>query len=173
MKNLYRLFFVCLLLLLPFSFAHADESKTESGEETVIEAPKVRFLPIFSDDEYNYYLDTTTIKLVPHPYRKEKIVDVWIKLEHNANAIYSDSAINILQHYYMRQVEAEQQLLSEIIVNSDENSASEQRAKYSEENWQALIPESSEESCYMEIMNYVKKYIPEEKPKKKKILGLF
>lgn len=161
-----------MLVCVPLPAYAAD--KTVQPIETQEQAVTLRFVPIFSDDEYNYYLDTTTIKLTAHPYKNEQLVDVWLKLEHNAGALYSDSTVYILQHYYMRRGVAEQQLLSEVIINSDESSSSEQRANYSEANWEGLIPDTSEELCYQAVMNYVdKRFNVDTGKKKKKFLGIF
>lgn len=160
------------MLVITPGLAFAAEAADEINEEEQTEI--VRFIPIFSDDEYNYYMDTATIKLTPHPYKDEQLVDVWLKLEHNANALYADSAVYILQHYYMRQGAAQQQLLSEVLVNSEENFSSEQRAKYSEANWDNLIPDTGEELCYQEVMQYVeKRFYADTGKKKKKFLGIF
>jgi hypothetical protein len=158
------------LIILPTAivFAEAEPTENEAEEETV------RFQQVFADDEYNYYLDTFTARLTKHPYNSnEELVDVWIKLEPNSGGLYSDSAMVILQHYYMRQTKMEQQLLSEVVVNGYENTTSEQKANYREENWESLLPETSEEGCYFAVMKYMKAKTPPAQPKKKKWYQIF
>lgn len=111
---------------------------------------------LYSDDDYDYFIHTGALKIIQHPYIKEqKIVDVWIKVEGNANGIVYYPVNYTMQHYYMRLDRPQIQLLTSIECYSSGQTHIAVDKTYLEDAWYDIVPMSVEEACYFAIMEQI------------------
>jgi hypothetical protein len=129
-----------------------DEKNPKNEEQAVTTE---RFVQIYKDDESTYYLDNATAKKIKHPYLKEDLLDVWLKVEGNANGVYSDPVSYAMKHYYVRLTEKQVQLINSVDFNG-ETPVYTPDEPYREKNWRTLVPSSPEESCYLKVIELVK-----------------
>lgn len=115
-----------------------------------------RYILIYQDDDSTYYLDQVTAKKMNHPYLKEQMLDVWVKVENNPNGIYVDPASYTMKHYYMRLKEKQIQLINSVEFNG-ETPVYTPDEPYREKNWRTLVPSSAEENCYIKIVELMSK----------------
>ena len=127
-----------------------------AGAKAEAPAKPDRFLSIGADDEYQYYMDMQTVQWIRRPYSvKEKLIDVWIKLQPLNKDTYSYPETYFLQHYYIRPDKRQIQFLGELEVAGRPNNALVQKA-YREEDWEDLVPGSMEETIYQAVVNQSK-----------------
>ncbi|MBP2630827.1 MAG: hypothetical protein H6Q70_1455 [Firmicutes bacterium] len=144
--------------------ANISEKKEKNQINEQQDMTAERYVLIYKDDEYNYYLDQVTAKKMNHPYLKEEILDVWLKVENTPKNGYADPVIYTMKHYYVRLKEKQMQMINSVEFNG-ENPTYSPDETYREKNWKTLVPSSAEESCYLKIVELVNK--TEGKTKKK------
>jgi len=163
MKKITRLVLLMLAVLMMLASicqamgSNNRNEKNPNNEEQAVTTE--RFVQIYKDDDATYYLDTFTAKKIKHPYLKEDLLDVWLKVESNVNGVYSDPVSYAMKHYYVRLTEKQLQLINTVEFNG-ENPVYTPDEPYREKNWRTLVPSSSEENCYLiivEILNKDKK----------------
>lgn len=123
-----------------------------------------RYVLIYKDDDYNYYLDQATAKKINHPYLKEELLDIWLKVEGNPNGVYNDPVIYTMKHYYVRLKEKQMQLINSVEFNG-ESPIYAPDEPYREKNWKVLVPSSAEENCYLKIVELLNKTADKTKKK--------
>jgi len=171
MKRYIIMTVLCLCAFWGVCFA--DGSTTPATEPSVVKAPaapttpttatvltsedkekaalKNRFVKIFQDTSYTYYVDTKTEQWTYCPNTTEQVIDVWIKLVSVDDTTYSYPETYLLEHYYIRPDKQQIQFLCEIEVAGRPNNAIQQR-EYSASNWENLVPGSVEDSIYQAIV---------------------
>jgi len=122
-----------------------------TSEDKEKAALKNRFVKIFQDKSYTYYVDTKTEQWTYCPNTTEQVIDVWIKLVNVDDTKYSYPETYLLEHYYIRPDKQQIQFLCEIEVAGRPNNAIQQR-EYSAANWENLVPGSVEDSIYQAIV---------------------
>lgn len=159
MKKVIIGLILCMLPSVVVLAADATEqNQTLSAESVNIEAlQNGRFVYLFADDEYKYYLDRQTARQINHPYLNEKLLDVWLKIVSNTNAVYADPDNYIMQHYFVRLKEKQLQLVNEVVFNGETAFNNDPDIPYREKNWRTVVPSSSDEGCYLEIVKYMNK----------------
>lgn len=124
-----------------------------------------RFLKLFSDEKYNYYMDTRNAMWRRIPYSaSEQMIDVWIRLDDKRsdlirNGVTADDAETqtyYLEHYYIRPARRQIQFLCELEVTGSPDNAVEQR-KYQYRNWEELVPGSVEDDIYHAVVKRMNK----------------
>ena len=159
MKKITRLVLLMLAVLMMLaSICQAmgpinRDEKNPKNEEQVVTTE--RFVQIYKDDDSTYYLDKATAKKIKHPYLKEDLLEVWLKIEGNANGVYSDPVTYAMKHYYVRLKEKQVQLINSVDFNG-ETPVYTPDEPYREKNWRTLVPSSPEESCYLKVIELVK-----------------
>jgi len=140
------------------SVVKASAAPTTSTTATVLTsedkekaALKNRFVKIFQDTSYTYYVDTKTEQWTYCPNTTEQVIDVWIKLVSVDDTTYSYPETYLLEHYYIRPDKQQIQFLCEIEVAGRPNNAIQQR-EYSAANWENLVPGSVEDSIYQAVV---------------------
>lgn len=154
---------ICQAMGVPNSNEKKDKNQINEPQNMTAE----RYVLIYKDDEYNYYLDQVTAKKMNHPYLKEEILDVWLKIENNPQSGYADPVSYTMKHYYVRLTEKQMQMINSVEFNG-ENPIYSPDQPYREKNWKTLVPSSAEESCYFKIVELVNKTEDKTKDKKKK-----
>lgn len=138
------------------SLGRAMESKRqESGQQS---DKKVRYIYLFEDNGFVYYLDNQNVKWKPIPYSEaEEILDIWIKLIKVApDEEYSYPQKYFLEHYYLRPDRKQIQFLSELEVTGRPDNAIKERP-YSVHNWENIVSGSLEDEIYHSVLKVVKK----------------
>ncbi len=131
----------------------ADGTPAADAKPDAAVAKPDRFLNIAADDEYQYYMDMQTVQWIRRPYSvKEKLIDVWIKLQPLNKETYSYPETYFLQHYYIRLEKRQIQFLGELEAAGRPNNALVQKA-YREEDWEDLVPGSMEETIYQAVVS--------------------
>lgn len=156
MRKLLALRYVRVIILLccivGFHIGQAsanEQVENQQEHQAVIEKPVERYVFIYADDEYNYYLDTKTAKQMQHPYLSEDLLDVWIKIVSNTSNQYLDqSSATVMQHYYVRLNQRQMQLINEVALGNDSAFKNQPDIPYSEKKWRTVVPGSSDEGCY-------------------------
>lgn len=125
-----------------------------------------RFVQIFADETYTYYLDVKTAQRIACPYRDdEQLIDVWVKLVEPQDTAYQYPQTYILEHYYLRPAKKQIQLLCEAeIVGRPTNDLVPK--PYLDANWENIVPGSVEDSLYQVVIEKMKVLSPEKKIKK-------
>jgi len=166
-KKLCNILLVCLLLLVGCGAEAADNNAANPADNS--QAAEQRYVKIFSDASFNYYLDKASVKWVPCPNTdKEYIIDAWIKMERSGDNLlhaaengaqadqYSYPAKYYLEHYYMRPSVDQVQFLCELEVTGRPDNNIKQR-KYDAANWENLVPGSIEDSIYQAVVKIMGK----------------
>lgn len=138
------------------SLGRAMESKRqESGQQS---DKKVRYIYLFEDNGFVYYLDNQNVKWKPIPYSEtEEILDIWVKLIKVApDEEYSYPQKYFLEHYYLRPDRKQIQFLSELEVTGRPDNAIKERP-YSVHNWENIVSGSLEDEIYHSVLKVVKK----------------
>jgi len=138
------------------ALGRAMESKRqESGQQS---DKKVRYIYLFEDNGFVYYLDNQNVKWKPIPYSEtEEILDIWIKLIKVApDEEYSYPQKYFLEHYYLRPDRKQIQFLSELEVTGRPDNAIKERP-YSVHNWENIVSGSLEDEIYHSVLKVVKK----------------
>ena len=142
------------------ALGRAMESKRqETGQGTDQQSDKkVRYIYLFEDNGFVYYLDNQNVKWKPIPYSEtEEILDIWIKLIKVApDEEYSYPQKYFLEHYYLRPDRKQIQFLSELEVTGRPDNAIKERP-YSVHNWENIVSGSLEDEIYHSVLKVVKK----------------
>ena len=159
MKKITRLVLLILAVLMMLASIcqamgpiNRDEKNPKKEDQAVTTE---RFVQIYKDDDATYYLDKTTAKKIKHPYLKEDLLDVWLKVEGSVNGVYSDPVSYAMKHYYVRLKEKQLQLINSVEFNG-ETPVYTPDEPYREKKWRTLVPSSAEESCYLKVIELVK-----------------
>ena len=131
----------------------ASGASDEDGEAEEQEK-KDRFIEILRDDSFIYYMDRLTARYLNVPHvSKEKMIDVWIKLEpvEYAEGDYTFPAKFYLEHYLIRPKRQKIQFLAELEVTR-RPSNDIQNKEYDGRRWESLVPGSIEDSIYHAVM---------------------
>ena len=138
------------------SGAYGDSSDEESEAAKEEQDKKDRFIEILRDDSFVYYMDRKTARYLNIPHvAKERMIDVWIKLEplEYAEGDYTYPAKYYLEHYLLRPKRQKKQLLAELEVTR-RPSNDIQNIEYDGRRWESLVPGSIEDSIYHAIMRH-------------------
>lgn len=157
MKRLVKLILLCMALLTMCTTAlAADDEQAKENDKNV------RYVKLFTDNSFNYYMDKTSAQWIKCPNTSDEyIIDVWIKMdrieEDNAQAAgegeqYSYPTKYYLEHYYMRPSTKQVQFLCELEVTGRPDNNIRQR-EYDVKNWEYLIPDSIEDNIYQGVVN--------------------
>ena len=115
-----------------------------------------RFVEILRDGFFIYYMDkkTARYKNIPH-VSKEKMIDVWIKLEplEYAEGDYTYPSKFYLEHYLLRPKRQQIQFLAELEITG-RPSNEVKNLSYDARRWESLIPGSIEDSIYHAVMRH-------------------
>ena len=159
MKKITRLVLLMLAVLMMLASIcqamgpiNRDEKNPKTEDQAVTTE---RFVQIYKDDDSTYYLDKTTAKKIKHPYLKEDLLDIWLKVEGSVNGVYSDPVSYAMKHYYVRLKEKQVQLINSVDFNG-ETPVYTPDEPYREKNWRTVVPSSAEESCYLKVIELVK-----------------
>ncbi|WP_110954568.1 hypothetical protein [Anaerosinus massiliensis] len=160
MKNWMKVIGFVLISSIYFgTLCQAKESKNlnvENEGQQQIKIEDQRYIPIYHEDEYTYYLDNATKKKIKHPYLEEEILDVWVKIEGNEDGVYTDPVSYTMKHYYVRLKEKQMQLVNTIEFIGGISPSYSADTPYREKNWKTVVPTSREENCYLKIIELVK-----------------
>lgn len=130
------------------------ERKAEKAKEKEEKKKLAHYLYLFSDDGFNYYLDSEVSCHTYPPVGYEKLLDVWIKILPIGVApdteVLSDQTY-YLQHYLLCPRKTQIMFLSELEVDGRPDNDIQERP-YDTRNWENLIPGSLEENIYRECM---------------------
>lgn len=129
---------------------------------------KSRFIYLFSDDGFNYYLDSVSSCRTTPPSGSAKLLEVWIKLLPLGLAPETEVVIDqtyFLQHYMLWPDREQIMFLSELEVEGRPDNYIKERP-FDGRNWEKLVPGSLEDNIYRECMKYrssLKKRGPQKK----------
>ena len=136
--------------------AAANSSDSEKKDE--------RYVRLFTDSYFNYYMDKESDKWIACPDKNDEyIIDVWVKLERieeaNAKSLaermndsqYTYQEKYYLEHYYIRPSTQQIQFLCELEVSGRPDNDISQR-KCNVKNWEYLVPESVEDNIYQAVV---------------------
>ena len=126
--------------------ADNDEDKEQKG----------RFIYLFSDDGFNYYLDSVSSCRTTPPSGSAKLLEVWIKLLPLGLAPETEVVIDqtyFLQHYMLWPDREQIMFLSELEVEGRPDNYIKERP-FDGRNWEKLVPGSLEDNIYRECMKY-------------------
>ena len=146
-RKISALLLLCLSLLFVTAAYAAEE--TESGKER-----RGRYLFLHKAEHARYYLDRQSLSKQPHPYLKEELLDVWIKVEAQEENAYTYPPPYTLKNYYLRLTKPQYQLKVVLQGGDTPKSKDALRIPYREKNWQDAYPESVEEILYRRIVAY-------------------
>ncbi len=134
---------------------YGSENEENSDEESE-KKEKPRFIEIMRDDSFIYYMDRKTAHYtyIPHTI-KEKMINVWIKLEplDYAEGDYSYPPKYYLEHYLIRPKRQQIQFLCEMEVAGRPSNDVEDK-RYDPRCWEQLIPGSIEDTIYHAVMKH-------------------
>lgn len=136
-----------------------ERKRQESGQEAGQQSDKKeRYIYLFEDNGFVYYLDKQNVKWKPIPYAEtEEILDIWIKLIKVASdEEYSYPQKYFLEHYYLRPEKKQIQFLSELEVTGRPDNAIKERP-YNVHNWENIVSGSLEDEIYHSVLKVVKK----------------
>ena len=156
---------ILLMFLMTFIFVGNMTAEAQDANNTVD-----RYVKLFSDNGFTYYMDSKSAKWTPCPSTNEEyMVDVWIKLVRDGEVVEADTAAPdaeidpqysypakyYLEHYYMRPDREQIQFLSEIeVAGRPDNDIKEK--EYDVANWEKLVPDSIEDNIYHRVMDEMK-----------------
>ena len=129
---------------------------------------KGRFIYLFSDDGFNYYLDSVSSCRTTPPSGSAKLLEVWIKLLPLGLAPETEVVIDqtyYLQHYMLWPDREQIMFLAELEVEGRPDNNIKERP-FDGRNWEKLVPGSLEDNIYRECMKYrssLKKRGPQKK----------
>ncbi|MBR3721556.1 MAG: hypothetical protein IKN12_02220 [Selenomonadaceae bacterium] len=148
------------------------EAYMAEGEEILKkrEAAEIipRYVMLFSDDSFIYWLDTEALHWRDMPYSAlEQVLDTWIKMENIAeDKEYSYPEKYYMEHLYLRPNRRQVMFLSELeVMGRPENNIKERT--YKAEYWEDLVPGSVEEEIYKGTIAMIKKLEKKGRVKKK------
>lgn len=135
---------------------YGSKIEDDSDERNEKKKEKQRFIEILRDDSFIYYIDRKTARFLNIPHvAKEKMIDVWIKLEplEYAEGDYTYPAKFFLEHYLIRPKRQQIQFLAELEVTGRPSNET-RNLKYDGRRWEELIPGSIEDSIYHAVMRH-------------------
>ena len=138
--------------------ADNDEDKEQKG----------RFIYLFSDDGFNYYLDSFSSCRTTPPSGSAKLLEVWIKLLPLGLSPETEVVTGqtyFLQHYMLWPDREQIMFLSELEVEGRPDNNIKERP-FDGRNWEKLVPGSLEDNIYRECMKY-RSSLKKRGPKKK------
>lgn len=121
-------------------------------------APK-RFIYLFSDDGFNYYLDKMASCRTTPPAGFDELVEVWVKLLPLGLAPeteVADGQTYYLQHYMLWPEKEKIMFLSELEIDGRPDNNIKERP-FDGHNWERLIPGSLEDNIYRNCIKYQSK----------------
>lgn len=127
-----------------------------------------RFIYLFSDDGFNYYLDSVSSCRTTPPAGSEKLLDIWVKLLPIGLAPETEvlsGQTYYLQHYLLRPDREQIMFLSELEVDGRPDNNIKERP-FDGRNWEKLVPGSLEDNIYRECIKY-RSSLKKRGPKKK------
>ena len=129
-----------------------DENSSPSSTSSEEYGP--RFIEILRDDSFIYLMDRKTAhyEKVPH-LAKEKMIDVWIKLEplEFLEGDYTFPSKYYLEHYLIRPKTQQIMFLAEMeVAGRPSNELKEM--PYDPRRWERLVPGSIEDSVYHAVL---------------------
>ena len=153
----------------------ADDWFTKDGEDrgasrkTNEGKKKERYMLLCQDDSFIYWLDTQNVRWMDMPYSSlESIIDIWVRLEDiSEDAEYSYPQKYYMEHFYLRPEKQQIQFLSELEVTGKPQNAIKER-QYRYENWENLVPGSTEEEIYYAVVEHMKELEKSGAVKKRK-----
>ena len=169
MKKIITLVMALVLLLGCGAEAAVSSNNSNSSTSAAVnssdsEKKDERYVRLFTDSYFNYYMDKKSAKWIACPDKSDEyIIDVWVKLERidEANARSLAERVNdsqytyqgkyYLEHYYIRPSTQQIQFLCELEVSGRPDNDISQR-KYNVKNWEYLVPESVEDSIYQAVV---------------------
>ena len=169
MKKIITLVMALVLLLgceaeAAVSSNNSNSSTGASANSSDSEKKDERYVRLFTDSYFNYYMDKKSAKWIACPDKSDEyIIDVWVKLERieEANARSLAERVNdsqytyqekyYLEHYYIRPSTQQIQFLCELEVSGRPDNDISQR-KYNVKNWEYLVPESVEDNIYQAVV---------------------
>ena len=155
--------------------ARAEEKAIEKDQKEnrkFAREQRTRYVKLFKDNEFTYYMDQSTAHWVNVPYSAEsRMIDVWIQLVEGDNqaqittvtkedaageyeakrAEYKPPAKYYLEHYYIWPERKKIQFLCELDVTGKPDNVVEER-KYNIKNWEGLVPGSIEDNIYQSVV---------------------
>ncbi|MBR3623794.1 MAG: hypothetical protein IKN43_10680 [Selenomonadaceae bacterium] len=137
--------------------------KREAAEKVI-----PRYVMLFSDDNFIYWLDTEALHWRDMPYSAlEQVLDTWIKMENIAeDKEYSYPEKYYMEHLYLRPNRRQVMFLSELeVMGKPENNIKERT--YKAEYWEDLVPGSVEEEIYKGTLSIIKKLEKKGRVKKR------
>ena len=148
--------------------------KEKEQDDKYNESQRERYVKLFRDDTYTYYLDKQNTHWTRVPYTADnQMIDVWVRLvEGDGRAeltqidredaagkytakeyVYTPPAHYYLEHYYIWPDRKKIQFLCELeVTGRPENSIDER--KYDYKNWEGLVPGSAEDQIYHTVIKY-------------------
>ncbi len=152
---------------------YGDDRENEPEEEKKVSK---KYLRLFDDASYVYYMDRENTKWVPMPYRNQKMLDVWVRLVPVAEAAdcetveaagleYPFKGHYFLEHYYMKLHPEKIQFLCELEVTGRPNN-DVHTGRYNPAAWEELVPGSIEDRIFHKVMKYYKDTIQKAKDTK-------
>ena len=169
MKKIITLMMALVLMLgcgaeAAVSSNNSSSSTSAAANSSDSEKKDERYVRLFTDSYFNYYMDKKSAKWIACPDKSDEyIIDVWVKLERieEANARSLAERVNdsqytyqgkyYLEHYYIRPSTQQIQFLCELEVSGRPDNDISQR-KYNVKNWEYLVPESVEDNIYQAVV---------------------
>ena len=143
----------------------SDDERGDADGEDAERPKKKRFVEIYRDESFIYSMDTKTAHFthIPHTI-KEKMIDVWVKLEplEYAQDDYSYPPKYYMEHYLLRLQRKQIQFLCEVEVKGRPGNDVEDK-RYDPRRWEKLIPGSIEDTIYHAVLQYKGKIHDESK----------
>ncbi len=128
--------------------------ENSSSDVSASEEYGPRFIEILRDDSFIYLMDRKTAhyEKVPH-LAKEKMIDVWIKLEplEFLEGDYTFPSKYYLEHYLIRPKTQQIMFLAEMEV-AGRPSNEMKEMPYDPRRWERLVPGSIEDSVYHAVL---------------------
>ena len=140
------------------SYEYKEVSTASDNEDAEADTQEElpRFIEIFRDESFIYFMDrkTARIRNIPH-MAKEKMIDVWIKLEplEFLENDYTFPSKYYLEHYLLRPKKQQYQFLAEMEVRGRPTGGTPNRT-YDGRLWENLIPGSIEDTVFHAVLQY-------------------
>lgn len=140
--------------------------------ELIADKSKIpRYIMLFRDDSFIYWLDTEALRWREMPYSAfEDMVDCWVKMEDiSEDKEYTYPEKYYMEHLYLRPAKKQIMFLSELEVTGKPDNNIKERT-YKPEFWEELVPGSVEQEIYkgtLTVLNILeKKHIVKPRSKK-------
>ena len=149
------------------------KNKERYGEIVYDKSKFPRYVMLFRDDSFIYWLDTEALRWREMPYSAfEDMVDCWVKMEDiSEDKEYTYPEKYYMEHLYLRPKKQQIMFLSELeVTGKPDNNIKERR--YKPEFWEELVPGSVEQEIYKGTLAVLKvlekKGVVRESEKKEK-----